>query len=205
MLPKALDCADMPLIAVFMAPNKDMEVAPANVAAECPPAKRCARIVPVACSEDCLASGMLKGGVCAVQAEPARQLLPTATASDRWLAYASTYFLAHSLLTFAARTSSMQPYLLAAVPTQAVGRALPPPPSLVGGAECSQTGGNPPFVAAVTKALTDRVTANSVAGSSLSPALPSSQAAPAGSPILESNLGALQRVRYALSPDRPAA
>jgi Flagellar hook-length control protein FliK len=99
----------------------------------------------------------------------------------------------------------MQPYLLAAVPTQAVGRALPPPPSLVGGAECSQTGGNPPFVAAVTKALTDGATANSVAGSSLPPAPPSSEAAPAGSPILESNLGALQRARYVSSPDRPAA
>ena len=162
-------------------------------------------IVPVACSEDYLAFGMLKGGACVVQAEPARQLLPTATASDRWLAYASTHFLAHSLLTFAARTISMQPYLLAAVPTQAVGRALPPPPSLVGGAECSQTGGNPPFVAAVTKALTDGATANSVAGSSLPPAPPSSEAAPAGSPILESNLGALQRARYVSSPDRPAA
>src|SRR5689334_12586136 len=74
--------------------------------------------------------GMLKGDACVVQAEPARQLLPTATTSERWLACASAYFLAHSLLTFAARTSSMQPHLLAAVPTQAVGRALPPPPSL---------------------------------------------------------------------------
>ncbi len=99
----------------------------------------------------------------------------------------------------------MQPYLIAVAPTQAADRAAASTRSLVGDAGRGQTGGNPPFDAAVTKALTDRATANSVAGASPPPAPPSSEAAPAGSPILESNLGALQRVRYASSPDRPAA
>src|SRR5689334_4281176 len=85
----------------------------------------------------------------------------------------------------------MQASLLAASPTQATDRPLPPSPPLAAAVGRNQTNGNPPFNAAVIKALTGG--AATAMASCSQPQQTSAEAAPTKISTSDTNAGASQR------------